>query len=377
MIVNKPPMGWNTWNTFGPNVNEQIVRESTDVFDKLRLKDYGYEYIVIDDCWSMKQRDPVTDRLVADPEKFPSGMKKIGDYIHSKGLKFGMYSCDGVRTCADFPGSFDHEFLDAQTFAEWGVDLLKYDNCFKPHTADCQLLYHRMGVALENCGRDILFSACNWGTEDVWTWIRSTGAHMYRSTGDINDVFQSYYDIAKSQMNKFGYSAPNCYNDIDMLTVGMYGNGIAAGTHNGCNDAEYRQQFILWCMYGAPLMLGCDIRKLSDEALKLITNRDLIAIDQDDAARPPVWQSHCWDENMLCAFKHLANGEYAMAFYNFTPADKSIGAMFELFGIPSNSGLKVSMTEILTGEYIGEFRDYVSIPVPSHDVRLFKVRLVK
>ena len=294
MIVKRPPMGWNTWNTFGPDVNEQIVRESTDAFAELGLKDYGYEYIVIDDCWSKRQRDPETDRLVADPIKFPSGMKSVGDYIHSKGLKFGMYSCTGVRTCADYPGSFDHEYLDAKTFAEWGVDFLKYDNCYKPHTADCQLLYHRMGIALENCGRDILFSACNWGTEDVWTWIRSTGAHMYRSTGDIVDSFQSYYDIAKSQMNKFGYSAENCYNDVDMLTVGMYGKGLVGNA--GCGDAEYRQQFILW---------------------------------------------------------------------------------LELFGITSNSGLKARLTDVMTGECIGEFRDYINIQVPTHDVKLFRVKLVK
>lgn len=375
MIVKRPPMGWNTWNTFGPDVNEQIVRESTDAFAELGLKDYGYEYIVIDDCWSKRQRDPETDRLVADPIKFPSGMKSVGDYIHSKGIKFGMYSCTGVRTCADYPGSFDHEYLDAKTFAEWGVDFLKYDNCYKPHTADCQLLYHRMGIALENCGRDILFSACNWGTEDVWTWIRSTGAHMYRSTGDIVDSFQSYYDIAKSQMNKFGYSAENCYNDVDMLTVGMYGKGLVGNA--GCGDAEYRQQFILWCMYCAPLMLGCDICKISPEALKLVTNRELIAIDQDEANRPPVWQSHPWNENLRCAFKHLANGEYAMAFYNFSDKDAGVPAMLELFGITSNSGLKARLTDVMTGECIGEFRDYINIQVPTHDVKLFRVKLVK
>lgn len=377
MIVKKPPMGWNTWNTFGTKVNEDIVISSVDAFDKLGLKDYGYEYIVIDDCWSKKQRDPITDRLVADPQRFPSGMKAVGDYIHSKGLKFGMYSCCGVRTCADFPGSFDHEFLDAETFAEWGVDFLKYDNCYRPSTADCQLLYHRMGIALENCGRDILYSACNWGTEDVWTWIRSVGAHMYRSTGDIYDTFTSYYDIAKSQMDKFGYSAENCYNDIDMLTVGTYGNGTVGKKGNSCNDAEYRQQFILWCMYCAPLMLGCDIRNISDESFKLVTNRDLIAIDQDEANRPPVWQSNCWNEDLRCAFKHLSNGEYAMAFYNFTPADASVMVMLELFGIPTSSGYKVSLTDVLTGECIGEFRDYINMPVPTHDVRLFKARLVK
>lgn len=377
MVIKKPPMGWNTWNTFGHDINETLVKESTDAFVELGLPKAGYEYVVIDDCWSERTRDPETDRLVASHEKFPSGMKAIGDYVHSKGLKFGMYSCDGVRTCTDYPGSFDHEFLDAETFASWGVDFLKYDNCFKPRTADGELLYHRMGVALENCGRDILFSACNWGSDDVWTWIRSTGAHMYRSTGDINDTFQSYYDIANSQRNKFGYSAANCYNDVDMLTIGMYGNGLVGHGRGGCNDPEYRQQFVLWCMYGAPLMLGCDIRKINDESLKLVTNPALIAIDQDEANRPPVWQTHPWNNNLVSSFKHLDNGEYALAFYNFSENDDSVPCEFELFGIPNNSGYKLRMTDIFTGECIGEFRDYARIPVPRHDVKLYRVKLVK
>ncbi len=375
MIINKPPMGWNTWNTFAKDIDEALVRESVDAFVELGLPDCGYEYIVVDDCWSEKVRDPLTDRLVPSREKFPRGMKALGDYIHSKGLKFGMYSCTGVRTCGDYPGSFDHEFLDALTFAEWGVDYLKYDDCFRPRTADGELMYHRMGVALENCGRDILFSTCNGGANDVWTWVRSTGAHMYRSTGDIFDTFRSYYDIAKSQMTKFGYSAPNCYNDVDMLTVGMYGKGFVGKT--GCSDAEYRQQFVLWCMYCAPLMLGCDIRKLSGEALALVTNRNLIAIDRDAANRPPVWQAHPWNEDLRCAFKHLDGGEYALAFYNFSGSEAEVPAMLELFGISSASGLRARLTDLFTGECVGEFRDYVKVAVPSHDVRVFRVRLVK
>ena len=286
MLAQRPPMGWNTWNTFGPNINEQLIRESTDAFVDIGLKDAGYEYIVIDDCWSEYNRDPVTDRIVPHHEKFPNGMKPVADYVHSKGLKFGMYSCDGIRTCADYPGSFDHEFLDAQTFAEFGIDFLKYDNCYKPTTASGPNLYHRMGMALRATGRDILFSACNWGTDDVWSWIRSSGAHMYRSTGDIVDTPESYRNIAKSQMDKLCYSAPGCFNDIDMLTVGMYGKGLVGST--GCNDADYRSQFSLWCMYSAPLMLGCDVRSMNDTIRALVTNRALIAIDQDPEARPPI-----------------------------------------------------------------------------------------
>ena len=153
MLAMTPPMGWNTWNTFGPNINEELIRQSADAFVELGLPRYGYEYVVIDDCWSEYNRDPVTDRIVASHEKFPNGMKAVGDYIHSKGLKFGMYSCAGMRTCADYPGSFDHEFLDADTFAGFGVDFLKYDNCYRPVSSHTETMYRRMGMALRAWGR--------------------------------------------------------------------------------------------------------------------------------------------------------------------------------------------------------------------------------
>lgn len=160
MKLTKPPMGWNSWNTFGENINERLVTETADKLIELGLKDAGYEYLVIDDCWAEKSRDE-NGRLVPDKEKFPNGIKAVADYVHSKGLKFGIYSCVGNRTCADYPGSLEHEFIDAETFAEWGVDYLKYDYCFKPISERGDLLYKRMGLALANCGRDILFSACN------------------------------------------------------------------------------------------------------------------------------------------------------------------------------------------------------------------------
>ena len=191
MLVNRPPMGWNTWNTFGHAISDSLVRESADAFERLGLKEAGYQYIVIDDCWSLKTRDSQTDRLVPDPEKFPEGMKAVADYVHSKGLKFGMYSCAGNLTCAGYPGSFEHEFIDAQTFAEWNVDFLKYDYCYHSPIIHGKYLYRRMGLALENCGRDILFSACSWGADETHEWIKSTGASMWRSTGDIFDTWQS------------------------------------------------------------------------------------------------------------------------------------------------------------------------------------------
>ena len=238
MLAQTPPMGWNSWNTFGEKINEQVVKDTADAIVALGLKDVGYEYVVIDDCWSLLERDE-NGRLVADPEKFPSGMKALADYVHSKGLKFGIYSCVGFLTCAEYPGSFDHEFEDAQTFADWGVDFLKYDFCYKPSRVNGPLLYQRMSMALKATGREILFSACNWGRDDVETWIRSTGAHMYRSTGDIGDNFQCMKEIAVSQYDKLAYSLPGCFNDIDMLICGMHGNGnVALG---GCTEEEYNK----------------------------------------------------------------------------------------------------------------------------------------
>lgn len=375
MLAQRPPMGWNTWNTFGKDINEALIRESADAFIDNGLKDAGYEYLVIDDCWSEYNRDPVTDRIVPHHEKFPNGMKVVADYVHSKGLKFGMYSCDGVRTCADYPGSFDHEFLDAQTFAEFGVDYLKYDNCYKPNNADGPSLYRRMAMALRASGREILFSACNWGTDDVWTWIRGAGAHMYRSTGDINDSAASYRNIALSQADKFGYSAPGCYNDIDMLTVGMYGKGLVGSV--GCNDADYRSQFALWCMYSAPLMLGCDIRHMNKQTLELVTNRELIAIDQDGECRPPIIRKCIWDENSLIMLKMLENNEYAIGFFNMGEKDKSLPMMFNEFGLPAHSGYGFKVKNLFTGEDEGFYKEYMRISVQAHDCAVYRAQLVR
>ena len=228
MIARTAPMGWNSWNTFGSNINEELIRQMADVMVEKGYRDAGYEYLVIDDCWSLKQRDE-NGLLVADPEKFPHGMKAVADYVHSKGLKFGMYSCAGVRTCAGYPSSFDHEFVDAQTFADWGVDFLKYDFCNFPANGDCKMRYQTMSMALKATGREILFSACNWGREDPWHWMRSIGAHMYRSTGDIMDNFVSFTDIVKSQLPNFCDSGNFCFNSVRAYTFACMEKLMNAG----------------------------------------------------------------------------------------------------------------------------------------------------
>jgi alpha-galactosidase len=336
MLAQTPPMGWNSWNTFGPDINEQVVLETADALVETGLRAAGYDYVVIDDCWSLRERDP-QGRLVADPAKFPRGMKFLADAMHQKGLKFGMYSCAGTRTCAGYPSSFDREFVDAQTFADFGVDFLKYDFCNKPRHSTGPLLYHRMALALKATGREMLFSACNWGSNQVETWARAAGAHMYRSTGDICDNFQSMSDIARSQVGLLPFSGSGCWNDIDMLVCGMRNKGnVAAG---GMTDEEYLFHFALWCVIQSPLMIGCDLRAVDEITLQTLKHPALIRINQDAEARP--FFQIGGKENpghQLLGFKHLENNEFLLAAFNFDTQPARPWVEFFDLGLPSASG---------------------------------------
>jgi len=392
MIARTAPMGWNSWNTFGAKINDELIRQMADRMVEEGYRDAGYEYLVIDDCWSEMERDE-NGRLVPDHIKFPNGMKAVADYVHSKGLKFGMYSCAGVRTCAGYPSSYDHEFVDAATFAEWGVDFLKYDFCNFPKNADCKTRYITMSMALKASGREILFSACNWGREEPWHWMRSIGAHMYRSTGDIFDNFVSFTDIVKSQLPNFCDSSNFCFNDIDMLTVGMYGKGNV-GIGNPCTDEEYKVQFALWCMLSAPLMMGGDLRSMNDYCKNLMLNKDLIAIDQDEECRPPyivnlgrvVYSNpdpkdgqEPWieeQEKALTMIKHMANGEFALGFFNLSKQESEIPCILADAGLPYASGYALEMREVFTGEKL-TIRDNYNPRVPGHDCKLYRCKLVK
>lgn len=378
MLANRPPMGWNSWNTFGENINEQLIMETADCMVEKGYKDAGYEYVVIDDCWALRERDE-NGLLVPDPEKFPHGMKYIADYVHSKGLKFGMYSCAGVLTCAGYPSSYGHEFVDAKTFAEWEVDYLKYDFCNFPDSGDCKNAYLTMSMALRSCGRDILFAACNWGHHEPWEWMRSVGAHIYRSTGDIMDNYKSFTDIMKSQEDKFSMSAPGCYNDIDMLIAGMYGKGLV-GIKDGCTDEEYKLHFALWCMYGAPLLMGGDIRNVNDFSRELMQNKELIRINQDEECRPPfsmgatVWQNKEIKTRKL--LKLMSNGEYALMLVNYGDDETTITVFFKDMGLPYSSGKGMELTDVFTGEKLGVKNDFLMKKVAPHSCLLYKGRIV-
>ena len=348
MVKLTPPMGWNSWNTFGDKINEQLIFDTADIMVDKGLLAKGYEYLVIDDCWSLKERDK-SERLVADPAKFPHGMKAVADYVHSKGLKFGMYSCAGNLTCAGYPGSFEHEFIDAETFAEWGVDFLKYDYCYHSPIIHGKYLYSRMGLALENCGRDILFSACSWGADETHEWIKGTGASMWRSTGDIFDTWDSIKDLAKQQERLHPYNGVGCFNDMDMLVVGMYGKGNVG--LKGCNDTQYKTHFSLWAFMGSPLMIGCDIRKMNQATYDILTNEEMIRINQDPAGRQPVKLVGIWNgDDILIYAKHLAGGGIALGLFNLREEKAGAKVNLDELGLPFSTGKTLELTDVWTGE---------------------------
>lgn len=390
-LAQLPPMGWNSWNTFGWQINEKLIFEMADLMASQGYREAGYEYLVIDDCWSLRERGK-DGRIVPDPEKFPHGMKAVADYVHSKGLKFGMYSCAGVRTCAGYPGSYDHEFVDAQTFADWGVDFLKYDFCNFPQSGNCKARYLTMSMALKATGREILFSACNWGMEEPGEWMRAIGAHMYRSTGDIMDNFVSFTDIVKSQLNKLCMSGNHCFNDMDMLTVGMEGKGNV-GLGKVCSYEEYRLQFVLWCLCGVPLMMGADLRTLAPEYRALMLNPALLRINQDAECRPPYIvrrDSVCipnpddaqapWAHPADTAFvllRHLTDNEFALFYANLSDADAEVHCELADMGLPVTGGVALDMTDVFSGEHLGPQKDSFNPHIKAHDCRLFLCHLVK
>lgn len=381
MYVKRPPMGWNSWNAFTNKINDEIIWETADAMVGSGLAKAGYNYLVIDDAWLERERDK-KGNLVVCLAKFPHGMKSVADYVHSKGLKFGMYSSAGIRTCMDFPGSFGHEFQDAKFFADIGVDFLKYDYCYKPSQADGPMLYNRMSMALKATGRDIVLSACNWGRDDTPQWVRSTGAGMFRSTRDITDTYESIRSIALSQLDNLPYSAPGCFNDLDMLVAGLYGKG-SIGFGEGCTDVEYRQHFAFWCMLSAPLVLGMDIRSMSDETYRLLTNRELLDIDQDEEARPPYIHKLQFNddglgnENMRVLFKHLSDGTYAIGIFNFGDEDTKASVRFYDIGIDSRCGYGFRLKDIFTGEDAGTYHEIYTQQIPAHDCRIYRAELVE
>ncbi|HOK99871.1 MAG TPA: glycoside hydrolase family 27 protein [Bacteroidales bacterium] len=313
-LAKTPPMGWNSWNRFGCNINEQIIREMADAMVASGMREVGYTYINIDDCWQ-GGRDSL-GFLYPDPQRFPSGIKALADYVHSKGLKLGIYSDAGWKTCGGYPGSRGYEFQDALQFAEWGIDYLKYDWCNTDNLV-AEEAYKTMAHALMAAGRPIVFSICEWGNNKPWLWGAKYG-HLWRTTGDIVDcwncelghgswVSNGILRILDMQMDKNlnlrQYAGPGHWNDPDMMEVG-----------NRLSVNESRAHFSLWCMLAAPLIAGNDLRNMTKEIQEILTNKEMIDINQDTLG---VQCFRWFDYGDVQIFaKPLANGHLAVCFLN-------------------------------------------------------------
>lgn len=307
-LATTPPMGWNSWNQFGCRINEQLIRETADAMVNSGMADVGYEYIIIDDCWQ-SERDSAGN-ILPNPETFPSGIKALADYVHSRGLKFGLYSDGGIKTCAGRPGSRGYEFQDARTYASWGVDYLKYDWCYSEGQS-AQAGYRLMCDALYQAGRPLIFSMCEWGSNQPWLWAKDI-AHLWRTTGDISDCFScesnwgslGVMQILDQQAKLRGYAGPGHWNDPDMLEVG----------NEGLTLTESKTHFGLWCLLSAPLIAGNDLRNMHPDIVEILANEEVIAIDQDPLGRQALkWMDYGDLEIWL---KPLENGDFAMGIPN-------------------------------------------------------------
>jgi alpha-galactosidase len=319
-LAKTPPMGWNSWNKFQCDVRESLIMGIADAMVSSGMKDAGYEYVVIDDCWQVARDE--NGEIVVDQERFPHGMKFLADYIHSKGLKFGIYSCAGTMTCARRPGGRGHEYQDARTYARWGVDYLKYDWC-NTSTQDAPASYATMRDALFAAGRPIVFSLCEWGSHKPWEWAGNVG-HLWRTTGDIGDSWNSMINIFNQQKDLARYAGPGKWNDPDMLEVG---NG-------GMTTEEYKTHFSLWCMLAAPLLAGNDLQNMTPETKSVLLNKEIIALDQDSLGR----QATCYRDNVdyQIWLKVLSNNEKAICLLNKSDEKKSVLVDFALLAKASS-----------------------------------------
>jgi alpha-galactosidase len=356
MLAATPPMGWNSWNHFACKVSDAVVRQAADSIASNGMKAAGYVYVNVDDCWQ-GQRD--AQGRIRGNERFPD-MKALGDYIHSKGLKFGIYSSPGPKTCGGYEGSYSHEAQDAATYAAWGVDYLKYDWCsaakvYKPE--EMKAAYAKMHDALETTGRPIVFSLCQYGLQSVWEWGASVGGNLWRTTDDISDNYDRMLSIAHKQSGLEAYAAPGHWNDPDMLEIG---NGHM-------RPDEEITHMSMWCMRAAPLLAGNDLAKMTPETLAILTNPEVIAVDQDPKGVEAHW---AWQEGPHEIWvKPLADGSIAALLINSGEDAERVTARFSDLGV---SGTK-KVRDLWQHKELGEFTGSFSAEVHRHGVVMVKI----
>lgn len=378
-LAQTPPMGWNSWNTFQTNINEQMLRDMVDAYVSSGMRDAGYTYFVLDDGWMAMERDS-NGSLVADPKKFPSGMKAFADYVHSKGLKFGIYNCAGTKTCAGYPGTHGYEYQDARLYASWGVDYLKYDWC-NTDSINARDAYLTMSRAIRAAGRPMVFSLCEWGNHAPWLWATNIG-QLWRTTTDIHAGFAQ--DLNNGTWSSFGvlhildlqdhirqYAGPGHWNDPDMLEVG-----------NGMTYAEDKAHFSLWCMLAAPLISGNDLRKMSPQTISILTNKEVIAVDQDPLGIE-CFKYYSFD-GMEIFVKALKDNSLAVCFLNRSSRTQNINFEWKEHVITDTvSKLDIdfnkntySLRDLWTKKNIGTTNKAFKQTIGSHDVIMLKLSKV-
>ncbi|MDB5111809.1 MAG: agaA 4 [Mucilaginibacter sp.] len=372
-----PPMGWNSWNTFAVNINEDLVMGIADKMVSSGMKDAGYNYLVLDDAWMAKERDN-QGNLVTDPKKFPHGIKAVADYVHAKGLKFGLYNCAGTKTCAGYPGTRGYEYQDARQYAAWGVDYLKFDWC-NTEGINAKEAYTTMSKAIKAAGRPMIFSLCEWGSNKPWEWAAPVG-QLWRTTSDITNLFSgvkkinnwepfSVMRIIELQNAIRKYAGPDHWNDPDMLEVG-----------NGMTRNEDRAHFSMWCMLAAPLIAGNDLRKMTPQTTEILTNKEVIAVDQDSLGVEGY--KYAEKDSVETWIKPLKGG-LAICFLNRSLKPQAIEFKWadnplhdDLSGMTVNFNTTAyKVRDVWTKKDIGKTTKTFKQEVPAHDVvmlRLYK-----
>ncbi|WP_348268000.1 alpha-galactosidase [Edaphobacter paludis] len=364
-LARTPPMGWNSWNKYAcKGINEGVVRETADAMASNGMKDAGYQYVIIDDCWQTG-RD-AEGNIIVDKDKFPGGIKALADYIHSKGLKFGIYTDAGTMTCAKRPGSIGHEYQDARQYAAWGVDYLKEDWCNTLPGQSSESSYTLMRDALKASGRPILFSICEWGSTKPWLWAGPVG-NMWRATGDIQDCWDckktwggnGVVQILDLMNGIESYAGPGHWNDPDMLEVG----------NSGLTTTEGRAHFSMWALFSAPLLAGNDIEHMSADTKETLLNKEVIAIDQDGLGQQGRRVKK--DGDLEIWSKQLADGGRAVALLNRGTTAAKISVAWTDIGYPNT--LSASVRDLWAKKDVGRKTDGYSAEVPSHGVVMVKV----
>ena len=372
-----PPMGWNSWNVFTNTLDEKLVIEIADAMVSTGMRDLGYQYINMDDYWHAPSRD-ADGKPVADSQKFPHGIKWLSDYVHSKGLKLGIYSDAGEKTCGKCFGGFQHEEIDAKVYAEWGIDLLKYDFCFVPlKKKEALNRYRKMGDALKGSGRSIVYSLCNWGLFKPWEWGASVGGNYWRTTPDIIDTWKggpfwygSFTGILKKQTKLNKYAAPGHWNDPDMMIVGNYGNGKATGgggKYKGMSDLEYQTHMSLWCMLNAPLLSSCDLRSMNEPTRNILLNAEVLALNQDEKGEQA--QLIQTTNGVYVYLKHLQNGSMAVALFNAKKSETT----FKLKAEAELSG-NWNTRNVWQQKDLGVLKEQMTFTIEPHETVVLKLK---